>query len=177
VRILWTLYPKNNRLFIQEALVLLFVHTQCFRECLLVRFGESERERTELFSRLSLRSSGEVLGHRLQLVEVTYLHGNILENSSQTPSAVNNSGSEYPPFLFKYFASIVIVSNTLTGYFIPPDVLLEVLGTEYTDTVLTPPEGRVYHNDSWLRSDICGHTDFMCVKVISYPDMTPCVLL
>jgi len=67
-------------LLVDEVLPFLLPNSKCCGERPLVSAGQGERKPAQLDSRLSLRPPREILGHRLDLMEVADLHRNILEN-------------------------------------------------------------------------------------------------
>jgi len=128
---------------------------KCGSECGLVDMCEREGDGPEISSGFGLRPPSQVLGHLIQLVELADLYRNVVENVEETPSTINHDGLKFPTLLFEDQAAIAIVGHTLSGDFVPPDILLEVGRTEDAHAIGTAPEGGVCNGDGRLRCDLC----------------------
>jgi len=148
---------------------------ECGSERRFVRFCEREDELPQGSTRLSLRPLGEILRHDLDLMELTHLYRNIVENVEESPSSVDHGGLDDPPLLFENGAAIAIVGHELAGDFVPPDVLRERPSTEDADAVLPAPEGGVGDHDGRVWSDFRSRRHDG-VESIAHPDVRVSVL-
>ena len=149
---------------------------KCGSECGLVDMCEREGDGPEISSGFGLRPPSQVLGHLIQLVELADLYRNVVENVEETPSTINHDGLKFPTLLFEDQAAIAIVGHTLSGDFVPPDILLQFRRTKYADAIVPPPEGGVGDNDSLLRNCFWSRYDDR-IELFPYPYMRSFVFL
>lgn len=136
-----------SRLLFDEAAPRLVPDCKCGSKRSFVCLGECEHECAQLSTRISFGTAGEILRHLFDLVELTHLYGNILEDVEETAPAVYDRCKECPTPLFQYVAPIVIVRHALSLNLLPPDVLLEIMGAEYTYAIAPTPERSVGDED------------------------------
>lgn len=177
VRIVPMLGTGDIGLLSIKAMILFLPSKEFLGEGFFICSGQCECKRTKFFPSFALRSSGEILGHYLQLMKVTHLYRYILKHRSQATSSVYHCGSERPSTFFKYLSSILVVNHLLTGDFVPPEVTSQCPRSKDCHTILSSPEGRVRDYDGSLGYEVCGCLYLMLVKILSNGDMTLLVLL
>lgn len=142
----------------------------------LIRLGEREDKCPKLFAGFGLRSSGEVFGNLLDLVELAHLHRNTLENVEESTSAVHHDRFDRPSFLFEDLLAVLVVDHTFSGHLVPPDVLLQFDGAEHADAVAAAPEGGIDEEDRCLRDELRDRAGDR-IELLAYPDVRPLVFL
>ena len=141
---------------------------ESFRECCLIHVWKSEYQRSELLSSFCLWFPRQVLRHLLHLVELTDLQWYIVKYSDESTSAIDDCCGNSPTFLFEYGSPISVVQHLFTGDFCPVYILFEWRWSEYTDSVGTPPEGRVCNDDRGLwRCLSCWR--YRSIQMLPYP--------
>src|SRR3989344_1680086 len=104
-----------------------------------------ERQRPELPSRLGLGFSGQILGHRLDLVELAVLNGDavLFKNLRHASFAVNHRTSDGPAMSDELFQSLSVYPRRFKERFFPPQVLLQRRRTKHHDSISSTPERHV----------------------------------
>jgi uroporphyrinogen-III synthase len=113
-------------------------------------------------------TSGESMRNLFDLVELAHLYGNIAENLEETASAVHDSSSECPTPLFEDRSAVPVVRHTLALDFVPPYILLEVVGAEHADAIVPSPERGVCDEDARLWDQVLLGNDDR-IEALSHP--------
>jgi len=114
-------------------------------EVVLGAGGEPKRQRPELLRGLGLRFPGEILRHRLDLVELAVLHRDAvrLKYLRHASLAINHRTGDGPALPKELIESFPVYPRRLEERFFPPEVPLECGRSKDHHSVPAAPEGHV----------------------------------